>query len=100
VYKSFPKNPHEATVTNTSTPQKAVQDTGKPHGKNITEVSSFDDNAPNASDAEVGSKDDPSRVAINRMQETDVPSSGVPGDRANKIDNENKFSATGGDASA
>jgi hypothetical protein len=100
VYKSFPKNPHEATVTNTSTPQKAVQDTGKPHGKNITEVSSFDDNVPNASDAEVGSKDDPSRVAINRMQETDVPSSGVPGDRANKIDNENKFSATGGDASA
>jgi hypothetical protein len=34
------------------------------------------------------------------MQEADVPSAGVPGDRANKIDNENKFSATGGDASA
>ncbi|KAM0707078.1 hypothetical protein Q7P35_006409 [Cladosporium inversicolor] len=79
---------------------QAVQDQGKPHGKNITEVSSFDDNTPNASDAEIGSKDDPSRAAINRMQETDVPSSGVPGDRANKIDNENKFSATGGDTSA
>ena len=56
--------------------------------------------APNASDAEIGSKDDPSRAAINRMQETDVPSSGVPGDRDNKIDNQNKFSATGGDTSA
>lgn len=78
---------------------EAVQDNGKPHGKNITEVSSFD-NATNASQNEVGSKDDPSRVAINRMQETDVPSSGVPGDRNNTIDNQNKFSATGGDTSA
>lgn len=34
------------------------------------------------------------------MQETDVPSAGVPGDRANTIDNQNKFSATGGDTSA
>jgi len=91
-------NIHESIIINTST--KAVQDTGKPHGKNITEVDSFDGNAPNASGAEIGSKDDPSRVAINRMQETDVPSSGVPGDRKNTIDNENKFSATGGDTSA
>lgn len=78
---------------------QAVQDNGKPHGKNITEVSSFD-NATNASENEVGSKNDPSRAAINRMQETDVPSSGVPGDRKNTIDDQNKFSATGGDTSA
>jgi hypothetical protein len=92
--------PSLSRITTDTLSTKAVQDTGKPHGKNITEVSSFDDNAPNASNNEVGSKDDPSRVAINHMQETDVPSSGVPGDRANKIDNENKFNAMGGDASA
>jgi hypothetical protein len=34
------------------------------------------------------------------MQEKAVPSAGVIGDRGNAIDNENKYSATGGDASA
>jgi hypothetical protein len=34
------------------------------------------------------------------MQEKAVPSAGVPGDRKNTIDNDNKYAATGGDASA
>jgi hypothetical protein len=34
------------------------------------------------------------------MQEKAVPSAGVPGDRKNTIDNENKYAATGGDTSA
>jgi hypothetical protein len=85
----------------TSLPNQAVQDTGKPHGKNITEVSSFDESAPNASfNNEVGTKNDPANAAIETMQEKAVPSSGVPGDRKNTIDNDNKYAATGGDASA
>jgi hypothetical protein len=82
-------------------PNQAVVDTGKPHGKNITEVSSFDESAPNASfNQEVGTKNDPANAAIETMQEKAVPSAGVIGDRGNAIDNENKYSATGGDASA
>lgn len=34
------------------------------------------------------------------MQEADVPSAGVQGDRGNKVDNNNSFAATGGDTSA
>ncbi|KAL1585595.1 hypothetical protein WHR41_05984 [Cladosporium halotolerans] len=80
--------------------EQVVQNSGKPHGKNITE-GGFDSGAPNASfNNEVRTKKDPARAALNGMQEADVPSAGVQGDRGNKVDNNNSFAATGGDTSA
>lgn len=93
-------HPTAIQSSNNSHLPQVVQDTGKPHGKNITE-GGFDSGAPNASfNNEVGTKKDPARAAINGMQEADVPSAGVQGDRSNTVDNNNKFSATGGDHAA
>lgn len=74
-------------------PAPSLGDNFKPHGKNITE-GGIPADAPNASfNSEIGSKDDPSRVALGGMQEADVPSAGVPGDRRNQVTNDGQYDA-------
>lgn len=75
----------------------SVSDTSNsgPHGKSVTE-GGIDDSAPNASfNNEVGTKDDPARVALQGMQEADVPQAGVQGGRGNKVSDDGQFDALG-----
>jgi len=67
----------------------------KPHGKNITE-GGFDSDAPNASfNQDVGGKNDPARVALGRMEEADVPSTGGTGPRQGKVTGDGQFDGLG-----
>ncbi|KAL8829055.1 MAG: hypothetical protein Q9170_006328, partial [Blastenia crenularia] len=59
--------------------------TGKPHGKNITEGGFDSDDSKNASfNAEIGSKDDPGRAATEQFQTTAQTSAGGKGARQEK----------------
>ncbi|KAF7195599.1 hypothetical protein HII31_03193 [Pseudocercospora fuligena] len=65
--------------------------TYQPKGQNLQE-GGFDAGAPNASyTSEIGGKNDPGRVALNRAQEADVPSYGGAGPREGQISNDGQY---------
>lgn len=68
--------------------------TGKPHGKNITEGGFDSDDSKNASfNAEIGSEDDPGRAAREQFQTTAVGSAGGKGARQGEITNDGQYDA-------
>ena len=71
-----------------------------PKGKNITE-GGFDADAPNASyTAEIGTKKDPGRVALERFEEENTPFAGGAGPREGQISNDGQYDALKRDTSA
>ncbi|KAL9002628.1 MAG: hypothetical protein Q9188_004463 [Gyalolechia gomerana] len=68
--------------------------TGKPHGKNITEGGFDSDDSKNASfGAEIGSKDDPGRAATEQFQTTAQTSAGGKGARQGKVTGDGQYDA-------
>ncbi|CAK4030584.1 Hypothetical predicted protein [Lecanosticta acicola] len=74
-----------------SHPAPSMGDTFAPKGKNIQE-GGFDSGAPNASfTTDIGGKNDPGRVALGRMEESNVPVSGGAGARQQNITGDGQF---------
>ncbi|KAI4206463.1 MAG: hypothetical protein LQ348_000963 [Seirophora lacunosa] len=68
--------------------------TGKPHGKNITEGGFESDDAKNASfTSEIGSENDPGRAAEEQFQTTAVGSAGGKGARQEEVTGDGQFDA-------
>ncbi|KAL9023483.1 MAG: hypothetical protein Q9196_007172 [Gyalolechia fulgens] len=68
--------------------------TGKPHGKNITEGGFDSDDSQNVSfNAEIGSKDDPGRAATEQFQTTAQTSAGGKGPRQGEITGRGQYDA-------
>ncbi|KAL8942909.1 MAG: hypothetical protein Q9216_001384 [Gyalolechia sp. 2 TL-2023] len=66
--------------------------TGKPHGKNITEGGFESDDSKNASfGAEIGSKDDPGRAATEQFQTTAQTSAGGKGARQGQVTGDGQY---------
>ncbi|KYG43743.1 hypothetical protein M433DRAFT_156373 [Acidomyces richmondensis BFW] len=56
----------------------------------------FDSDAPNASfEAEIGGNDDPGRVAVQKLQEEDVPVAGTAGERQTQVTGDGQFEGLG-----
>lgn len=67
----------------------------RPKGEGLRE-GGFDSDAPNASfEAEIGSKDDPGRVAVQRVQEEDAPVAGGGGGRQTEVTGDGQFDGLG-----
>ncbi|KAK4636319.1 hypothetical protein CLAFUW4_01430 [Fulvia fulva] len=74
-----------------SAPSQA--DNFEPKGQNLTE-GGFDSSGPNASfNTDIGGKNDPGRVGLNKFEETNVPSAGGAGPRESEITNDGQFDA-------
>jgi len=63
--------------------------TGKPKGKNLQEVSDFGENEGNTPSFEVGDENDPSRKAVNDMQKMTQSSSGSTAPRQKMGESDN-----------
>lgn len=66
--------------------------TGKPHGKNITEGGFESDDKNNASfNSEVGDENDPGRAALQQFQNTTQTSAGGKGEQQYKVTGDGQF---------